>query len=1179
MKKYFKIIVVMILVATIVGTIVIINSSNKIASVQKVTMADTTNNGIDSARGTIINVPVDSRPVNTSNFSYLVNAAGYNYKEITDGMDSMGADGETYNQGDSAKIRTATATAVANSNTNNTTVIINTASYFCGGLTGARDYAQYDITKKDSKINELKTLITTNTNPTYYVVLTLPATVIEDKCISVPTENVSGLDAYYHRDVVKDITTLTTTTPFKDAATTWAYFKYYQQVKSMETGDDVTTIFKTLPQYVQNFCNEFYDKYNTQQTTKYLDNYVAMYSNSYAYLMGLAQLKAQGVNFKLVVNIDNLALSPFITSHISDAGKTNFEYIEKDSNGNVKKYSGPYYLMKLIESKEQTDVRNNYDYFIPGTDETNYLLLAKDVAAKANKQMQFICYSADTGVKEDYKNASIDKAVGSTINMDVADARLSLDGIIKNAWQVIYNTSTDSINVLADLTAEDTDLTIQNITTEQDMDKLTISTVNLPETLLKKINDANYVFKDAYCGSNKSVEHSVGIGLANATVYSILKAECSQNITDTTYVKSRVTNFVQNQIINVLDGDIYNSHKGTISESSTDLANRICYVNGTVGSASDNVLTKIKNNVYTIGNYQYKVNDVTITATRPWNRINEVKVTPTLSNFNFTVADTLAPDFTVTPDITTTTPDPVTLTINATDSGVGLAEQPYSFDGGKTWQSSNKKAYTENTSGIVVKVKDAAGNISAGKTVDITNISTTPTENTKTTAKYTVRHFVENANDSSYVLETTITKDGTVGENVTPEVKTFVGFNSPSAQTVQVKADGSTVVDYKYTRKTHTIKITKGEGISDVQGEGTYKYEQTVTLTATLADGYKNVIWSGDSNTGVFNMPDKDITITVSATKDSQTPTTGYSYTVSYNANAPTNTTATGTMTDLNCNSGTAYTLAKNNYVVPGYTFKWWNTKADGTGTIYTDGANIQDLTTTKGSTVTLYAQWKQSTDTSLEVQTQYSTTELTNKDVTVTIYGSNELTATDGWTLSADKKSMSKVYTENKKETVIVTDTLGNKKSVDINVANIDKTKPQTTISYTKNSDNTITATITSNEKVKPVDGWTSSNDGLKLTKTYNKSTSDDVVISDLAGNTTNQKVVIDLTTKTDTTTQTETNKNNSSTSSSSSSSSDKTTATSSIPQTGDKKVIIPIVITIIGIVSYVIYRRYRKM
>lgn len=82
------------------------------------------------------------------------------------------------------------------------------------------------------------------------------------------------------------------------------------------------------------------------------------------------------------------------------------------------------------------------------------------------------------------------------------------------------------------------------------------------------------------------------------------------------------------------------------------------------------------------------------------------------------------------------TKENVTLTIIATDEIVGLANKPYSFDGGTTWQESNTKEYTANTNGIEIKVKDKLGNIATyGTKINITNIDKEAVIATVTTNK------------------------------------------------------------------------------------------------------------------------------------------------------------------------------------------------------------------------------------------------------------------------------------------------------------------------------------------------------------------------------------------------------------------------------------------------------------
>lgn len=75
-----------------------------------------------------------------------------------------------------------------------------------------------------------------------------------------------------------------------------------------------------------------------------------------------------------------------------------------------------------------------------------------------------------------------------------------------------------------------------------------------------------------------------------------------------------------------------------------------------------------------------------------------------------------------------------------------------------------------------------------------------------------------------------------------------------------------------------------------------------------------------------------------------------------------------------------------------------------------------------------------------------YSTTNLTNQDVTVTINASEAISKEpDGWNYlaSSENKSITKVYTQNGTENVTISNSSGDEYKVDVNVSNIDKTSP----------------------------------------------------------------------------------------------------------------------------------------
>jgi uncharacterized repeat protein (TIGR02543 family) len=50
--------------------------------------------------------------------------------------------------------------------------------------------------------------------------------------------------------------------------------------------------------------------------------------------------------------------------------------------------------------------------------------------------------------------------------------------------------------------------------------------------------------------------------------------------------------------------------------------------------------------------------------------------------------------------------------------------------------------------------------------------------------------------------------------------------------------------------------------------------------------------------------------------------------------------------------------LKTNTFTKEGFIFNGWNTKADGTGTNYSNGQSVSNLTSTNNGTITLYAKW-----------------------------------------------------------------------------------------------------------------------------------------------------------------------------------------------------------------------------
>lgn len=163
-----------------------------------------------------------------------------------------------------------------------------------------------------------------------------------------------------------------------------------------------------------------------------------------------------------------------------------------------------------------------------------------------------------------------------------------------------------------------------------------------------------------------------------------------------------------------------------------------------------------------------------------------------------------------------------------------------------------------------------------------------------------------------------------------------------------------------------------------VSGFGDSKNPHVIPSTYIKIASY-NGVTLGDSG----DIAPQNITVSYTANASSTQPAGTYTgavkytmvhpvavnvpYFVVFNPNGgsiPSDGSATSVATTMNDQAIFAdeqTTLATNEYTRTGYTFAGWNTKADGTGTSYVDGAEVINLTTAGGEVV-LYATWTENT-------------------------------------------------------------------------------------------------------------------------------------------------------------------------------------------------------------------------
>ncbi len=246
----------------------------------------------------------------------------------------------------------------------------------------------------------------------------------------------------------------------------------------------------------------------------------------------------------------------------------------------------------------------------------------------------------------------------------------------------------------------------------------------------------------------------------------------------------------------------------------------------------------------------------------------------------------------------------------------------------------------------------------------------------------TIKHYLENIEDTNYTCVKT-TNVGNIINNTTITLSNYKetiengtynygsltesvsGAENSKIETTNVKENITICLYYK--RNTYNLTLVKGEGISNVTGQGRYKVGKVVPINATIGnyEGYDTtwINWTSDkqnlisdanitNQSSTITMPAGDITLTANGSKILKT------YTITYNLNGGTGEIQNQTKTHGQSIKLSGVIPTRTEYGLHDapiiYNFLGWSTNKDATGAMYE-----KNETYTENGDITLYAVWE----------------------------------------------------------------------------------------------------------------------------------------------------------------------------------------------------------------------------
>ena len=477
---------------------------------------------IEVFANTIITAPIDSRPVSTEYLENLVNINGdtvlYPNKKYLD----IFSGSENDHFANSNEVRKSIRDFVAKNNNEYTTVIINSSTYFTGGLVGSRNSSQYnDI---ENGINELYNLINTYKNPSYYINIAMPRNLPDSRGGVIWSDDnnlIYGIGHFYNENDNKTVLEYIKNNYDKVKPEEFLLEWGYVYNKAFENGEE--SLSKWENDFLD-YCNELYEN---EEYKVYMDNYKRIFESTAEIFKSIMRWQRVGLLTEIIIGNDDLQLPDFISYMYNNSENTKWI---NSINGSPIKYSFSRHYIKSDNESIYANIEKQYGKdeaikaeqgisqnvnILCGMDEIPQLIYASDVLKRNNIYTDIKFYGTEnlSSVDSyDVKNANEILNIysqyvkrngnekGETLHMFICD----------------YKNSTSKTNIINEI-KKLIDLG-ENVGLIElfDYSKTEIEN-NVFDTLVK---DGYILNLDCYSAWNTNA-NAIGLGIAQGEVYNI----------------------------------------------------------------------------------------------------------------------------------------------------------------------------------------------------------------------------------------------------------------------------------------------------------------------------------------------------------------------------------------------------------------------------------------------------------------------------------------------------------------------------------------------------------------------------------------------------------------------------------------------------------------------------------